>query len=128
MVYSHLFHWLWPKIVQLKLDEFKLYWNYHTPRKDEKKVMTSGIAPIEIYRNPATYGLARVSTPVEQETIDALRENLPYTREEALQWVPDDFDAAAQQAYEDLNSPKLEPRRGWAIFAQMISSLEYLDE
>ncbi|KAJ7729856.1 hypothetical protein DFH07DRAFT_969376 [Mycena maculata] len=125
--YSHLFHWLWSKIVQLKLDEFKLYWNYHTPRKNPKKALISGVAPIEIYRDPAKYGLARLSTPVEQESIDALRGNLEYTREEALQWVPDNFDVAATEAYQYIGSPALEPRRGWAIFAQMAPLLADLD-
>ncbi|KAJ7630047.1 hypothetical protein DFH06DRAFT_1140788 [Mycena polygramma] len=27
-IHVDLFHWLWPKIVQIKLDEFKLYWNH----------------------------------------------------------------------------------------------------
>ncbi|KAJ7486808.1 hypothetical protein FB451DRAFT_1534883 [Mycena latifolia] len=123
-IHVHLFHWLWSKIVQLKLDEFKLYWNHHTPRKNAKKAMISGIPPIEIYRNPATYGLERCSTPVEQTTIDALRENLAYSREEALRWVPDDFDIAATQAYQAINCPKLEARRGWDIFAQMAELLQ----
>ncbi|KAJ7100702.1 hypothetical protein B0H15DRAFT_876835 [Mycena belliarum] len=126
-IHIHLFHWLWSKIVQLKLDEFKLYWNYHTPRKNPKKAMISGIPPIELYRNPETYGLKRLSTPVDQATIDALRDNLEYDREEAFRWVPDDFDIAATQAYETINRPKLDPRRGWAIFANMAELLQDAD-
>jgi hypothetical protein len=125
---SDLFHWLWSKIVQIKLDEFKLYWNYHTPRKNPKKALVSGIPPIEIYRNPDVYGLARLSTPVDQETIDALRANIPLTREEALRWVPDQFDFVAAEVYADLGAPKLEPLRGWEIFGQMAELLEGRDD
>ncbi|KAJ7621922.1 hypothetical protein DFH06DRAFT_1009665 [Mycena polygramma] len=127
-IHVDLFHWLWPKIVQIKLDEFKLYWNHRTPRKDAKKVMTSGVAPIEIYRNPARYGLAHLSTAVDQDAIDALRENLSYTREEALRWVPEPFDVAASEVYEEISSPKLEPRRGWEIFGQMAQLLQQRDD
>jgi hypothetical protein len=115
---------VWSKIVQIQLDQFKLYWNYHTPRKNPKKELISGIPPIEVYRNPETYGLARMSTPVNQQTIDALRDNLPYSREEALRWVPEDFDVAASQVYIALSSPKLEPRRGWEIFGEMAELLQ----
>ncbi|KAK7046463.1 hypothetical protein R3P38DRAFT_2508022 [Favolaschia claudopus] len=122
-MHIHLFHWLWPKIVQKQLDSFQLYWNHRTPRKDEKKAMTSGVAPIEIYRNPELYGLKRLGRKVDQETIDRLREDLPYSREEAMRWVPDSFDDAAHEAYVTLCSPKLEPRRGWEIFGQMAELL-----
>ncbi|KAJ7908244.1 hypothetical protein B0H13DRAFT_2498450 [Mycena leptocephala] len=127
-IHIDLFHWLWSKIVQIKLDEFKLYWNYHTPRKNPKKALVSGIPPIEIYRNPDVYGLARLSTPVDQETIDALRANIPLTREEALRWVPDQFDFVAAEVYADLGAPKLEPLRGWEIFGQMAELLEGHDD
>ncbi|KAJ7342550.1 hypothetical protein DFH08DRAFT_811633 [Mycena albidolilacea] len=54
-MHVHLFHWVWSKIVQIQLDKFKLYWNHHTPRKNPKKELISGIPPIEVYRNPETY-------------------------------------------------------------------------
>ncbi|KAJ6474303.1 hypothetical protein C8R45DRAFT_1160581 [Mycena sanguinolenta] len=123
-VHVHLFHWLWSKIVQIQLDSFKLYWNNRKPRKDPKKNLISGVPPIEVYRNPELYGLARMGTPVTQETIDALRENLPCSREEAFRWVPGSFDTAAAEAYIALGSPKLEPRRGWEIFGQMAEILQ----
>ncbi|KAJ6556661.1 hypothetical protein B0H10DRAFT_1967605 [Mycena sp. CBHHK59/15] len=123
-MHIHLFHWLWSKIVQIQLDQFKLYWNYHTPRKNSKKTLVSGIPPIEIYRNPQAYGLEHLSRPVPKEAIDALRSNLPYSREEALRWVPDSFDNAASDAYATLGSLKLEPRRGWEIFGLMAQLLQ----
>ncbi|KAJ7257231.1 hypothetical protein B0H12DRAFT_1218504 [Mycena haematopus] len=127
-VHIHLFHWLWSKIVQIQLDQFKLYWNHHTPRKNPKKALISGIPPIEVYRNPDMYGLARMGTPVAQETVDALRENIPVSREEALRWVPDSFDIAAKEVYAAIGSPKLEPRRGWEIFGEMVQLLADWEE
>ncbi|KAJ6572927.1 hypothetical protein B0H10DRAFT_1839008, partial [Mycena sp. CBHHK59/15] len=124
---SHLFHWLWSRIVQLKLNEFKDYWNYHKTRRNDKKNLPCGTSPIEIFRNPDAYGLARLSNPVEQAAIDALRENLQYTRKEALRWVPDNFETAAQEVYEAIGSPTLEPRRGWEIFSIMAQWLQNID-
>ncbi|KAJ7277244.1 hypothetical protein C8J57DRAFT_1434370 [Mycena rebaudengoi] len=90
-LHINLFHWLWPQIVRHKLDEFKLYWNYHPSRKQEKKLMTSGAAPIEIFRRPQAYGVARLSQPVDQESLNALWADLSCTREEAMRWVTAEF-------------------------------------
>ncbi|KAJ6474307.1 hypothetical protein C8R45DRAFT_935705 [Mycena sanguinolenta] len=109
-MHIHLFHWLWSKIVQIQLDQFKLYWNHHTPRKNPKKNWCLEFLPSRCI------GILK--------RMDALRENLPYSREEVLRWVPDSFDIAAKEAYEALNSPKLEPRRGWEIFGEMASLLQ----
>lgn len=115
---------MWSQIVQIALDQFKDYWNYHKTRNNSKKDLPSGVPPLQIFQNPEEYGLARLSTPVDTETIEVLRENLACSREEALRWVPDDFDTAARQVYEEMRCPKLEPSRGWAIFGQMIPYLE----
>ncbi|KAJ7074927.1 hypothetical protein B0H15DRAFT_792575, partial [Mycena belliarum] len=125
-VHIHLFHWLWSKIVQAALDLFKDYWNYHKSRKNPKKTLPSGVPPLEILRNPESYGLACLSVKVERAAVDALREDLSCSRHEALQWVPDDFDKLAQDVYEALGHPKLEPSRGWAIFEDMVAELETL--
>ncbi|KAJ6611237.1 hypothetical protein B0H10DRAFT_1809969 [Mycena sp. CBHHK59/15] len=123
-IHVDLFHWLWSKIVQKALDAFKDYWNYHKTRKNAKKDLPLGVAPLEIFQHPETYGLARMSTPVEREAVEALRANLPCSREEALRWVPDHFDVTAWEVYKELGSPKLEASRGWEIFAQMAERLE----
>lgn len=123
---SHLFHWLWSKIVQKSLDEFKDYWNYHKSRNNNKKHLPSGVPPLQIFRNPEEYGLARLSIPVEVEVVEVLRENLAYSRDEAFRWVPEEFDVVASQIYEKLRCPKLEPSRGWTIFGQMSPLIEDL--
>ncbi|KAJ7113473.1 hypothetical protein C8R44DRAFT_930096 [Mycena epipterygia] len=123
-IHIHLFHWIWPKIVQDSLDQFKDYWNYHKSRKNIKKDLPSGVPPLEIYRNPETYGLTRMSTPVDVEAVEALRANLDCSREEAFRWVPDSFELDAQAVYEEIGRPKLEPSRGWEIFGEMIERME----
>jgi hypothetical protein len=106
------------------LDSFKDYWNYHKSRSNPKKDLPSGVAPLEIFQHPEAYGLAQLGVPVEREVVEALRENLDCSRHEALQWVPDYFDVAAEQVYTELKRPKLEPSRGWEIFAEMAVQLE----
>ncbi|KAJ7921356.1 hypothetical protein B0H13DRAFT_2230598 [Mycena leptocephala] len=123
-IHIHLFHWLWSQIVQNALDSFKDYWNYHKSRSNPKKDLPSGVAPLEIFQHPEAYGLAQLGVPVEREVVEALPENLDCSRHEALQWVPDYFDVAAEQVYTELKRPKLEPSRGWEIFAEMAVQLE----
>ncbi|KAJ6590245.1 hypothetical protein B0H10DRAFT_1961177 [Mycena sp. CBHHK59/15] len=110
--------------IVLKLNEFKDYWNYHKTHRNDKKNLPSGTSPIEIFRNLDAYGLARLSNPVEPAVIDALQENLQYTHKEALWWVPDDFETAAQEVYEAIGSPTLEPRRGWEISSIMTQKVD----
>ncbi|KAJ7715227.1 hypothetical protein DFH07DRAFT_1015377 [Mycena maculata] len=124
MIHVHLFHWLWSQIVQIALDQFTDYWNYHKSHNNPHKDLPSGVPPLEIFRNPQAYRLAWLGTPVEADVVDALRENLTCSREEAFQWVPEEFDTAANQVYADLRCPKLEPSRGWTIFGQMAPQLE----
>ncbi|KAJ6500212.1 hypothetical protein C8R47DRAFT_1317489 [Mycena vitilis] len=126
-IHIHLFHWIWSRIVQEALDQFKDYWNYHKSRPNTKKVLPSGVAPLELFQHPENYGLACLSVPVEAEVVEALRDNLDCSRDEALQWVPDWFDIAAYQVYAELERPKLEASRGWEVFAQMAGLLESMD-
>ncbi|KAJ7161858.1 hypothetical protein C8R43DRAFT_880590 [Mycena crocata] len=128
IIHIHLFHWVWSQIVQNSLDAFKDYWNYHKSRPNSKKTLPSGVAPLQIFRNPEEYGLERMSVPVEAEVVEGLRDGLACSREEAFRWVPDDFNEAARNVYKTLNSPKLEPSRGWEIFGKMLPALEKMTQ
>ncbi|KAJ7180028.1 hypothetical protein C8R43DRAFT_941758 [Mycena crocata] len=102
------------------------YWNYHKSRLNSKKMLLSGVAPLQIFCNSEEYGLTRMSVPVKTEVVEGLREGSACTREEAFWWVLEEFDQAARNVYEILKSPKLEPSRGWEIFGKMLPALEKL--
>ncbi|KAJ6514000.1 hypothetical protein DFH09DRAFT_941325, partial [Mycena vulgaris] len=124
-IHVHLFHW--SKVIQDALDRFKDYWNYHKSRRNSKKDLPSGVAPLEIFQHPEAYGLVNMGVPVEAEVVEASRANLDCSREEAFQWVPDWFETAASLVYIQLKHPKLEASKGWEVFSQMAEQLENMN-
>ena len=57
---------------------------------------------------------------VTTEAIQALRDTIPVSREDAMRWVDPSFDLAAQRAYNAIGCPSLSNMaNGWAIFTAM---------
>ncbi|KAJ7658239.1 hypothetical protein DFH06DRAFT_1472887 [Mycena polygramma] len=115
-----LFNWLWPKIVQVCLDDFVDYWNDHKIRTQRNKLLPSGVSPNYICDFPERFGLVKFGESAPQHAIDALRQNIPKSREECYRWVSDEFDAQAWEVYEGIGHPKLVLTDGWTIFCQML--------
>ncbi|KAJ7737133.1 hypothetical protein B0H16DRAFT_1466405 [Mycena metata] len=115
-----LFNWLWPRIIQLSLDEFVEYWNNHKIRSQRNKLLPSGFSPNYICDFPARFRLVDFTTPVPPALVDALRENIPKSRQECYRWVSDEFDAEAWVVYERIGAPKFALADGWTIFCQML--------
>ncbi|KAJ7859991.1 hypothetical protein B0H14DRAFT_2576910 [Mycena olivaceomarginata] len=118
--HTNLFRWLWPKIVQIGLDEFVDYFNNKRTRKQQNRILPSGVAPNVVFNMPGDYGLENLAIPVTQEAIDELRALIDTPREDALRWVSEDFAVVANDIYTILGSPKLEVLSGWAIFNAMV--------
>ncbi|KAJ7091599.1 hypothetical protein C8R44DRAFT_835770 [Mycena epipterygia] len=104
---SDLFNWLWPKIVQVSLDDFVEYWNNHKIRTQRNKQLPSGFSPNYIYDFPDKFGLTYFGVPAPQDLVYALRENIPKNRKECYRWVSDEFEFVLTE--------------GWTIFCQMLS-------
>ncbi|KAJ7862259.1 hypothetical protein B0H14DRAFT_3614015 [Mycena olivaceomarginata] len=119
LIHRNLFRWLWPKIVQIGLDEFVDYFNNQKTRKQSGRILPSGVAPNVVFDMPEEYGLENLAIPVTQVVVDELRSLIDTPREDAFRWVSDAFDALALRVYEGLGSPKMEARTGWAIFNAM---------
>jgi len=58
---------------------------------------------------------------VPQDAINALRNTIPVSRDEAMQWVDPSFEKVANEAYiNTIGSPSLSNLRiGWSIFSAM---------
>jgi hypothetical protein len=114
-----LFHWLWPQIFQIQLDRFVEYWNNHRIRPQKEKPNMSGFTP--------THGFTCPEPPVEdcgikvdQPVIDALRTQIPVSREDSMRWVSSTFEQAAEHAYQTIGRPPLNNiTSGWHIFSSM---------
>ncbi|KAJ7026380.1 hypothetical protein C8F04DRAFT_966448, partial [Mycena alexandri] len=113
------FRWLWPKIVQIGLDEFVDYFNNKKTRRQRNRILPSGVAPNVVFDMPANYGLENLAIPVTQAALDELRGLIDIPRKEAFRWVSDEFEAVATEVYIGIGSPKLEALSGWTIFNEM---------
>ncbi len=111
-------------MVQRCLDAFVEYFNHKKTRYQHNKILPSGVSPQEVYDLPAKFFLEDLRIPVHQNSIDALCNEIPTTRKEAFQWVSDDFDNAAWQAYREIGSPQLILTDAWRIFHDMIQILK----
>lgn len=85
--------------------------------------MPSGATPQHIFTCPEAYGGERYSVPVPREVIQALRENLDVSQEEAFHWVSDEFMAAAEEVFFEIGSPTLSLDSGWDTFVKMDTAL-----
>ncbi|KAJ7145433.1 hypothetical protein C8R43DRAFT_1088749 [Mycena crocata] len=120
-IHVHLFNWIWPPIVQGELDHFTERWNSHVIRHQRNKLMPSGVSPNELYTHPEYFGGRCFSIPVPQAAIKAFRDSIKITRDDALRWVPAEFDVIAAQVYDLLGAPVCSAETAWDLFSKMVS-------
>ncbi|KAJ7263852.1 hypothetical protein C8J57DRAFT_1436287 [Mycena rebaudengoi] len=118
-----LFNWLWPKIIQLSLDDFVDYWNNHKIRTQRNKLLPSGFSPNFVWDFPERFGLTHFGVSAPQHHVDALRQNIPKSRADCYRWVSDDFELKAWEVHHLIGAPKFILTEGWTIFCQMLPHL-----
>ncbi|KAF8532661.1 hypothetical protein JB92DRAFT_3080677 [Gautieria morchelliformis] len=110
-----VFYWIWPVVLQAKLDEFVIYWNNHTICSQPEKAMPSGMTPRHIYTCPEEWGAESLTIPLQTDEQDEA---------DAFCWVDDDFDQAAQLLYQQLGSPPITALSAWDLFMAMLPVLQ----
>ncbi|KAI6002579.1 hypothetical protein F5J12DRAFT_839977 [Pisolithus orientalis] len=118
-LHKQLFYWLWPKILRGELDSFVEYWNNHRIRYQKRKSNASGTSPRHAFTLPASQGGQDCKVPVTQDVIDALRHEIPVSRDVSMCWVSEEFGNLAERIYEEIGCPNFTLHGGWAIFQQM---------
>ncbi|KAH9917389.1 uncharacterized protein BXZ73DRAFT_80838 [Epithele typhae] len=106
-VHTNLFQWLWSKVVQKVMNEFREGWNRHRIRKQKGKLGPSGCTPNDVIATPTKYGLEDHRS-----------------RHDALRFVDDEFDVAAWEVYSEIGEPPLTVLNGWEVFGRMAARLE----
>lgn len=128
-VHRNVFNWLWPPLLQKRLDEYREYWNNHTVRRQKEKDLPSGTSPTHIWTCPThvrpTARDCRVN--VRQDMIHELRDGIggEEGRRLAYQFVTPEFQAAADDAYAELGRPRITLTTAWAIFEDVVDVLRY---
>ena len=123
----NVFNWLWPPLLQERLDEYREYWNNHTVRRQKEKDLPSGTSPIHMWTCPTdmrpTARDCRVN--VRADIVRGLRDEIggEEARRQAYQFVTPEFQAEADGAYTDLGSPHITLTTAWAVFLAMVDEL-----
>ena len=91
--------------------------------------MPSGHVPIDTFRHPQTYGGLDCLIKVTPDAIKHLREYLEEEvgpRSAHLDWVGQDFAAAAANVHKSIGSPVITFRNSWDVFLEMSHATERL--
>ncbi|KAH8796254.1 hypothetical protein DL96DRAFT_1721903 [Flagelloscypha sp. PMI_526] len=129
VTHCHLFHWIFPPLVQHDLNDFQEEWRMHKIRTQGEKLMPSGHRPGDAMENPGQYGGCDCRIPVSQDVIDELRlfvSEIMGPREQFLSWFPAAFDDMAKDVYEHIGSPPITWENSWSIFEKMATQLDLL--
>ena len=86
--------------------------------------MPSGVAPADVWEHPKRHDGIACGIPVTQEQIDAMRAEIPISRDEAFRWVSTGFRTAADSVYLTIGKPELRLRTAWHVFQNMIVYLD----
>ncbi|KII83303.1 hypothetical protein PLICRDRAFT_63270, partial [Plicaturopsis crispa FD-325 SS-3] len=75
-IHVQVFNWLWPPLVQERLDEFREYWNNHRLSRSKTKILPTGKSPRHMLTVPKSVRLdARdCSVYVNPATVHDLRQ------------------------------------------------------
>jgi len=115
-----LFNWIWPPLVQIRLDEFREYWNNHRLSYQKKKTLPSGTSPRHMWEVPeeVVASARNCFIRVDMDSVKQLREEFGGTegRAEAFKFVDDEFAAEADEALGVLNFPLITLSSAWDIF------------
>ncbi|KAF4589018.1 hypothetical protein EYR40_010574 [Pleurotus pulmonarius] len=126
-LHVQLFNWLWPPLLQARLDEFVDYWNNHRISTQKKKYLPSGTSPRQMWIAPeSTSAEARnCGVVVEPAIVQQLREGIGGTagRAKAFAFVDQEFQAYADGALETLGFPEVTLTNAWSIFSTVYNTL-----
>jgi len=79
----------------------------------------SGQTPRHAFTVPPEAPYENCGIRVDQAVIDALRGQIPVSREDSMRWVDDTFEKAAEDAYSAIGRPVLSMSVGWSVFCSM---------
>jgi hypothetical protein len=124
---SQVFNWLWPSLVQERLDHFRDYWNNHKISKQKEKINPSGTSPRQLWLAPTTARetARNCAININLDTVRQLREEFggQQTRDEMFQFVTDEFRAYADGALGQLGYPRVTLSSAWDVFVVVVDIL-----
>ncbi|KAG8982316.1 hypothetical protein FRB90_006878 [Tulasnella sp. 427] len=122
--------WIWPPLIQERLDIFQEYWNTHRISPQAKKKLPSGKSPRQLLIVPTSGrpDAKDCSIRVNPESVQRFRDALGGEdgRKEAFDFIDDEFRALADGAYVALDLPPISLSNVWEIFVMVVAHLRAL--
>jgi hypothetical protein len=127
IIHRQVFNWLWPPLVQERLDIYRDYWNNHRLSSQKKKVLPTGTSPRQMWLSPGTTRASarNCSIRINTETVQRLRDGIGGIEghEEAFRFVDAEFAAEADDALAELGYPQITLSSAWDIFIAVVDIL-----
>lgn len=125
---SNVFNWVFPPLVQSRLDAYCTYWNNHRLRSQPNKLNPSGTSPLHMLEAPDSVrpGARHCGIRVRKELVDQLRQSIGGMagRELALSFSTPRFQKIADNAYLSLGSPEITLNTAWKVWKAMVNLLQ----
>ncbi|KAL0952449.1 hypothetical protein HGRIS_006718 [Hohenbuehelia grisea] len=126
-LHVNVFNWLWPPLVQHRLDEFCEYWNNHRVSSQKKKLLPSGTSPRQMWTSPESVcaDAHDCSVYINLDTVSRLRDGIGGVegRAKAFAFVDPEFQALADHALGQLEYPGIDLRTAWDVFVAVVDIL-----
>ncbi|KAL0945345.1 hypothetical protein HGRIS_000843 [Hohenbuehelia grisea] len=127
ILHVNVFNWLWPPLVQHRLDEFCEYWNNHRVSSQKKKLLPSGTSPRQMWTSPESVRADAhdCSVYINLDTVSRLRDGIGGVegRAKAFAFVDPEFQALADDALGQLEYPGIDLRTAWDVFVAVVDIL-----
>ncbi|KAJ2918367.1 hypothetical protein MD484_g2022, partial [Candolleomyces efflorescens] len=120
---SQLVAWLWPKMLQASLDDFRDFRNGAKMRKDNDKAGPSGCSRNEAFFCYEEWGGTNLLQPVDVGVVREMKKAMG--GDDILKFVPDQFASACEAAFQHLDIPAEHVNLGsvWGVFREMLKIL-----
>ncbi|KAJ7618698.1 hypothetical protein FB45DRAFT_755655, partial [Roridomyces roridus] len=125
-LHEPLFYWVFAPIIQMELDNFRLWWNNHRVRHQHEKIMPSGHVPALTMEYPELFGALDCRISVPAEAVQLLRDELDEaegSRAKYQTWPGPRFNITATEVYEQIGAPELTLETSWDVFVLMAEAL-----
>ncbi|KAG1871660.1 hypothetical protein F4604DRAFT_1881097 [Suillus subluteus] len=113
-----LVQWLWPKLIQQKLNQLQEQFNNHHVHKDSSKKLPSGISPNVAFALHDEYQAENCLQEVDCEVVRQLMESIG--GEDLIRFVSVKYENHAQTIFMNLGFKELSFHNVWNIFSAML--------
>ncbi|KAL0567778.1 hypothetical protein V5O48_014215 [Marasmius crinis-equi] len=125
--HQNLVQWLWPNLIQRKLDTLKERFNHHKVRYDKDKINPSGTSPELAYKLYWEHG-AHITDglqPVDRSVIGKLMEELGGP--DILRFVTVGYEKMAQRVFDELELGTVTFENIWRVFEVMLPHMSNIE-